>query len=64
MEGMWIQKLNADGKIHDLTVMLRPYSAVTVLRNAVKKTTGTESAVDDRAPFRSLNRDTAQESAV
>src|SRR6202034_1502412 len=25
MEGMWIQKLNSDGKINDLTVMLRPY---------------------------------------
>jgi hypothetical protein len=37
MEGMWIQKLNADGKINDLTVMLRPYPAVTILRNAVKK---------------------------
>jgi hypothetical protein len=37
MEGMWIQKLNDDGKIDDLTVMLRPYPAVTVLRNAVKQ---------------------------
>jgi len=24
MEGMWIQKVNAEGQIHDLTVMLRP----------------------------------------
>jgi hypothetical protein len=36
MEGMWIQKLNAHGQINDLTVMLRPYPAVTVLRNRTK----------------------------
>ncbi len=33
MEGMWIQKFNDQGQIHELTVMLRPYPAVTVLRN-------------------------------
>ena len=37
MEGMWIQKLNAEGHIYDLTVMLRPYAAVTVLRNKTKE---------------------------
>jgi hypothetical protein len=36
MEGMWIQKLNEQGQICDLTVMLRPYPAVTVLRNKTK----------------------------
>jgi hypothetical protein len=36
MEGMWIQKLNELGQIFDLTVMLRPYPAVTVLRNRTK----------------------------
>lgn len=36
MEGMWIQELNREGRITDLTVMLRPYPAVTVLRNTVK----------------------------
>jgi hypothetical protein len=36
MEGMWIQKVNGSGQIHDLTVMLRPYPAVTVLRNKAK----------------------------
>ena len=37
MEGMWIQKLNEQGQIYDLTVMLRPYPAVTVLRNMTKE---------------------------
>ena len=37
MEGMWIQKLNEQGQIYDLTVMLRPYPAVTVLRNRAKE---------------------------
>jgi hypothetical protein len=36
MEGTWIQKLNGRGQIYDLTVMLRPYPAVTVLRNRAK----------------------------
>jgi hypothetical protein len=36
MEGMWVQKLNTQGEIYDLTVYLRPYPAVTVLRNMAK----------------------------
>jgi hypothetical protein len=37
MEGMWIQKLDERGEIFDLTVMLRPYPAITVLRNKTKE---------------------------
>jgi hypothetical protein len=37
MEGMWIQKINERSQICDLTVMLRPYPAVTVLRNMTKE---------------------------
>jgi hypothetical protein len=37
MEGMWVQKVNERGKINDLTVYLRPYPAVTVLRNGTKE---------------------------
>jgi len=37
MEGLWLQKLNEHGQIHDLTVYLRPYPAVTVLRNRTKE---------------------------
>jgi len=37
MEGMWIQKLNNAGQIYDLTVMLRPYPAVSILRNKAKE---------------------------
>lgn len=36
MEGLWMQKLNERGQVYDLTVMLRPYPAVTVLRNRAK----------------------------
>jgi len=36
MEGLWMQKLNDRGQVYDLTVMLRPYPAVTVLRNRAK----------------------------
>jgi hypothetical protein len=36
MEGLWVQKLNERGQINDLTVYLRPYPAVTVLRNMTK----------------------------
>ena len=36
MEGLWLQKLNSQGQIYDLTVMLRPFPAVTVLRNRAK----------------------------
>jgi hypothetical protein len=37
MEGLWMQKLNDRGQVYDLTVMLRPYPAVTVLRNRAKE---------------------------
>jgi hypothetical protein len=37
MEGMWIQKPNDHGEVNDLTVMLRPLPAVTVLRNHTKE---------------------------
>jgi len=37
MEGIWVQKLNEHGQINDLTVYLRPYPAVTVLRNRTKE---------------------------
>jgi hypothetical protein len=37
MEGMWIQKINQDGLVDELTVYLRPYPAVTVLRNQAKQ---------------------------
>jgi hypothetical protein len=37
MEGIWLQKLNAHGQIHDLTVFLRPYPAVTLLRNRTRE---------------------------
>ena len=36
MEGLWVQKLDEQGQINDLTVYLRPYPAVTVLRNMTK----------------------------
>src|SRR5262245_41111670 len=36
MEGLWVQKVNEQGQIYDLTVYLRPYPAVTVLRNMTK----------------------------
>jgi hypothetical protein len=36
MEGLWVQKLNSGGQICDLTVYLRPYPAVTVLRNMAR----------------------------
>jgi hypothetical protein len=37
MEGLWLQRLNEHGQIYDLTVFLRPYPAVTVLRNRTKE---------------------------
>lgn len=37
MEGIWLQRLNDRGEINDLTVYLRPYPAVTVLRNRTKE---------------------------
>lgn len=36
MEGLWVSRLNEKGQVRDLTVYLRPYSAVTVLRNKAK----------------------------
>jgi hypothetical protein len=37
MEGLWLRKLNPAGEVTDLTVMLRPYPAVTVLRNRTRE---------------------------
>jgi hypothetical protein len=37
MEGMWIRRIDADGLVTELTVYLRPYPAVTVLRNMAKQ---------------------------
>jgi hypothetical protein len=37
MEGLWVQRLNDKGQIYDLTVYLRPYPVVTVLRNMTKE---------------------------
>jgi hypothetical protein len=34
---MWIQRINADGLVDELTVYLRPYPAVTVLRTRAKQ---------------------------
>jgi hypothetical protein len=36
MEGLWVQNLNSEGKISELRVLLRPYPAVTVLRNMTR----------------------------
>lgn len=36
MEGLWVSRLNQDGLIDDLTVYLRPYPAVTVLRTMAR----------------------------
>lgn len=37
MEGMWIRNINSDGLVTDLSVYLRPYPAVTVLRNRARQ---------------------------
>jgi hypothetical protein len=37
MEGLWVQKINEQGQIDDLTVYLRPYPAVTLLRNRARE---------------------------
>jgi hypothetical protein len=37
MEGVWLHKLNPKGEVEELSVFLRPYPAVTVLRNETKK---------------------------
>jgi hypothetical protein len=47
MEGMWIRKINADGLVNDLTVYLRPYPAVTVLRNRARKIAGEGHSLSD-----------------
>jgi len=36
MEGLWVSKLNEQGQIYDLTVYLRPYPSVSVLRTKSK----------------------------
>jgi hypothetical protein len=48
MEGIWLQKLNAQGQIHDLTVFLRPYPAVTVLRNRTRELGARSGVLVDR----------------
>jgi hypothetical protein len=40
MEGVWVSRLNELGLIEDLTVYLRPYPAVTVLRNTARELAG------------------------
>jgi hypothetical protein len=47
MEGLWVQKLNSGGQIHDLTVYLRPYPAVTVLRNMARELGGRTGVLTD-----------------
>jgi hypothetical protein len=37
MEGMWIRAINSDGLVSNLTVYLRPYPAVTVLRDGARQ---------------------------
>ena len=37
MEGIWVKKVNEQGEIYDFTVYLRPYPAVTVLRNRTEE---------------------------
>jgi hypothetical protein len=36
MEGMWIQKINSEGQVSDLSVFMRPWPAVTVLHDRTK----------------------------
>jgi hypothetical protein len=48
MEGLWLQKLNEHGQIYDLTVFLRPYPAVTVLRNRTRELGAQRSVLLDR----------------
>ena len=36
MEGLWLRQLDEQGRVTELTVMLRPYPAVTVLRNRAR----------------------------
>jgi hypothetical protein len=37
VEGMWIQRITTDGLVNELSVYLRPYPAVTVLRNRARQ---------------------------
>jgi hypothetical protein len=37
MEGLWLRRLDEQGRVTELTVMLRPYPAVTVLRNQARE---------------------------
>jgi len=46
MEGIWLQKLNSQRQIYELTVFLRPYPAVTVLRNKAKELAGEAGLLD------------------
>jgi hypothetical protein len=48
MEGIWLQKLNEHGQIHDLTVFLRPYPAVTVLKNRTSELGAQRGVLLDR----------------
>ena len=36
MEGLWVSKLNEQGQVYDLTVYLRPYPSVAILRSNAK----------------------------
>jgi hypothetical protein len=47
LEGLWVRKLNAQGQVCDLTVMLRPYPAVTVLRNRAKALADQRGVLED-----------------
>jgi hypothetical protein len=51
MEGMWVSRLNQDGQIDDLTVYMRPYPAVTVLRTMAK------ALAEKTAAFSFLNQE-------
>lgn len=48
MEGIWLQKLNEHGQIDDLTVFLRPYPAVTILRNRTRELGARRGVLLDR----------------
>ncbi len=37
MEGLWLRRLDEQGRVTELTVMLRPYPAVTILRNQARE---------------------------
>jgi hypothetical protein len=45
LEGIWMQKLNEKGEIDELTVFLRPYPAVSVLRNKARQLAGPGSVL-------------------